>query len=126
MALGALRDRKMLGGEEAGPVDGHLVPWVSPGGKAMQIAATQPDIPWTDLAYALTPNGHTLDYVADAPYMARNRIGVMKQSFVAGLYGLGLALSNYAPPLTDPDADLTQWFAAINAGEPYDQNPLSL
>ena len=41
------------------------------GGKAMQIAAAQPDIPWTDLAYALTPNGHTLDYVTDAPYLAR-------------------------------------------------------
>ena len=118
MALGALRNRKMQ-------PDGSLAPWVSDGGKAMQIAAAQPDIPWTDLAYALTPNGHTLDYVADAPYTLRNRIGIMKQSFVAGLYGLGLALSNYAPPLTDPDADLTQWYAAINAGEPYDQNPLS-
>src|SRR6185503_4795672 len=118
MALGALRNRKML-------PDGSLVAWTSPGGKPMQIAAAQPDIPWTDLGYSLTPNGHTLDYVADAPYLARNRIGVMKQSFVAGLYGLGLALSNYAPPGTDPDADLTQWYASINAGEPYDQNPLS-
>jgi hypothetical protein len=105
--------------------NGSLVAWTSPGDKAMRIAATQPDIPWTDLAYSLTPNGHTLDYVADAPYLARNRIGVMTQSFVAGLYALGLALSNYAPPGTDPDADLTQWYAAINAGEPYDQNPLS-
>ncbi len=118
MALGALKNRQML-------PDGSLVPWVSAGGKAMQIAAAQPDIPWTDLAYALTPNGHTLDYVSDAPYLARNRIGIMKQSFVAGLYGTGLALSNYALPGTDPDADLTVWFAAINAGEPYDTNPIS-
>lgn len=118
MALGALKDRKML-------PDGSLVPWTSTGGSAMRIAAAQPDIPWTDLAYALTPNGHTLDYVADAPYLARGRIGVMKQSFVAGLFGTGLALSNYAPPGTDPDADLFTWFAAINAGEPYDGNPLS-
>jgi predicted acyl esterase len=120
MALGALNDRTMI---EAG--DGTLVPWVSAGGKPMRIAATAPDIPWTDLAYSLQPNGHTLDYVADAPYLARGRIGVMKQSFVAGLYALGQALSNYAPPGSDPDADLTTWFAAINAGEPYDQNPLS-
>jgi predicted acyl esterase len=118
MALGALRNRKMIPDN-----DGTLVPWVSTGGKAMQIAATQPDIPWTDLAYSLTPNGHTLDYVADAPYLARGRIGVMKQSFVAGLYGTGLATSNYAAPGTDPDADLTTWFALINAGEPYDQSP---
>jgi hypothetical protein len=120
MALGALKDRKMI---QAG--DGTLVPWVSDGGKQMRIAATQPDIPWTDLAYSLQPNGHTLDYVADATYMQRGRIGVMKQSFVSGLYATGQATSNYAPAGTDPDADLITWFASINAGEPYDQNPLS-
>jgi hypothetical protein len=49
----------------------------------------------------------------------------MKQSFVSGLYATGQATSNYAPPGTDPDADLTTWFSSINAGEPYDQNPLS-
>ena len=120
MALAALKDRKMI---QAG--DGTLVPWVSDGGKAMRIAAAQPDIAWTDLAYSLQPNGHTLDYVIDAPYMQRSRIGVMKQSFVTGLYATGQAASNYAPAGTDPDADLINWFASINAGEPYDQNPLS-
>ena len=125
MALGALRDRKMIGGEDPNPIDGTLVPWVSGGGKAMQIAATAPDIPWTDLAYALVPNGHTLDYVADAPYLARGRVGVLKQSFVAGLYLTGQATSNYAPPGQDPDADLTTWYAEVNDGEPYDSNPLT-
>ena len=48
MALAALKDRKML---QAG--DGTLVPWLSDGGKQMRIAAAQPDIPWTDLAYSL-------------------------------------------------------------------------
>jgi Acetyl xylan esterase (AXE1) len=120
MALAALKDRKMV---QAG--DGTLVPWVSPDGKAMRIAAAQPDIPWTDLAYSLQPNGHTLDYVVDSPYLKRGRIGVMKQSFVSGLYATGQATSNYAPPGTDPDADLVTWFASINAGEPYDQNPTS-
>ncbi len=79
MALAALKDRKMIQAD-----DGTLVPWVSDGGKPMRIAAAQPDIPWTDLAYSLQPNGHTLDYVADAPYLKRGRIGVMKQSFVVG------------------------------------------
>jgi predicted acyl esterase len=119
-ALGALKDRKMI---QAG--DGTLIPWVSDGGKPMRIAAAQPDIPWTDLAYSLMPNGHTLDYVADAPYLKRGRIGVEKQSWVALLYAAGQALSNYAAPGTDPDADLVTWYAAINAGEPYDTNPLS-
>jgi predicted acyl esterase len=116
MALAALKNRKMM-------PDGSLVPWVSAGGKQLQIAAAQPDIPWTDLANSLMPNGHTLDYVADARYLARDRIGVMKQSFVSGLYATGLATSNYAPLGTDPDADLNAWFALINAGEPYDGNP---
>ena len=116
MALAALKDRVML-------PDGSLVPWRSPGGKEMRTAAAAPEIPWTDLAYSLLPNGRTLDYVADAPY--GSRVGVMKQSFVSGLYAAGLALSNYAPPGTDPDADLTTWFALINAGEPYDGNPLA-
>ena len=120
MALAALKDRKMIPAS-----DGTLIPWVSDGGKPMRIAAAQPDIPWTDLAYSLQPNGHTLDYVVDSPYMQRGRIGVMKQSFVAGLYATGQATSNYAPPGTDPDADLTTWYASINAGEPYDTNPLS-
>lgn len=114
MALAALRDRTML-------PDGTLVPWRSPVGREMRIAAAAPEIPWTDLANSLMPNGRTLDYVADAPY--GNRIGVEKQSFVAGLYGTGLASSNYAAPGTDPQADLTSWFGLINAGEPYDQNP---
>src|SRR5690242_1887866 len=127
MALGALKDRKMLGAHEGSPnANGHLVAWVSAGGKAMRVAAAQPDIPWTDLAYSLQPNGHTLDYVADAPYLERGRIGVMKQSFVTALYAVGQALSNYAAPGTDPDADLVTWFASINAGDPYDSNPLSL
>ena len=99
---------------------------MSDGGKPMRIAAAQPDIPWTDLAYSLQPNGHTLDYVADAPYLQRGRIGVMKQSFVAGpLRDRPGDSATTRRPGTDPDADLITWFASINAGEPYDQNPLS-
>jgi predicted acyl esterase len=121
MALAALKNRKMQ-------PDSALVPWVSDGGKPMQIAAAQPDVPWTDLAYSLQPNGATLDYVQDAPYLgpaSAGRTGVLKQSFVAGLFATGLATSNYALPGTDPDADLISWYALVNAGEPYDGNPLA-
>ncbi|MGN6275214.1 MAG: CocE/NonD family hydrolase [Solirubrobacterales bacterium] len=121
MALATLRNRTML-------PDGSLVPWESPGGKAMEIAAAVPQWPWSDLAYALMPNGTTLDYVAESPYLGPNGnapIGVEKASYVSGLYGLGLAESNYAPPKTDPEADLTDWYSLINAGEPYDANPLA-
>ena len=121
MALAALKDRKMI---QAG--DGTLVPWVSDGGKPMRIAAAQPDIPWTDLAYSLQPNGHTLDYVVDSPVPEarpdRRDEAVVRRRPVRDS---ARRMSNYAPPGTDPDADLTTWYASINAGEPYDQNPLS-
>jgi Acetyl xylan esterase (AXE1)/X-Pro dipeptidyl-peptidase C-terminal non-catalytic domain len=111
MALGALKDRKML-------PDGKLVRWRSPAGKRMRIAAAAPNIPWTDLAYSLVPNGSTLDYLADSPY--RGRIGVEKQSYVNGLYLSGLlAPAFYAPQGSDPSADLTGWLAELEAGEPY-------
>jgi dienelactone hydrolase len=121
MALAALRNRTML-------PDGSLVAWKSPAGTAMELAAAVPQWPWSDLAYALMPNGSSLDYVADSPYRGPDGgapIGVEKASYVSGLYGLGAASSNYAPPGTDPGADLTGWYALINAGEPYDSNPLA-
>lgn len=121
LALAALRDRTML-------PDGSLVPWKSPGGLAMELAAAVPQWPWSDLAYSLMPNGSTLDYLDDSPYRGPDSsapIGVEKASYVTGLYGLGLASSNYAPPGVDPGADLTTWYALINAGEPYDSNPLA-
>jgi predicted acyl esterase len=118
MALGALKDRKMA-------PDGSLAPWTSPLGTPMRIAAATPEIPWTDLASALTPNGTTLDYVADAPYQGRT--GVLKQSWENALYTAGSSFF-YAPTGTDPSADLTSWHTTLNNGEPYDDasgNPLA-
>jgi fermentation-respiration switch protein FrsA (DUF1100 family) len=118
MALATLRNRTML-------QDGTLVPWKSPAkGLAMELAAAVPQWPWTDLAYSLMPNGSTLDYVADSPYKGPGgnaRIGIEKASFVTGLYGTGLAESNYS--LTDKEADLNGWYALINSGEPYESKP---
>jgi hypothetical protein len=115
MALAALRNRVML-------EDESLVAWESPNGTPISLAAAAPEIPWSDLAYSLMPNGRTLDYVADAPYTGR--VGVMKQTFVSGLYASGEATGYYAPPLVDPDADLRTWFTRINSGEPYDGDPV--
>jgi hypothetical protein len=88
----------------------------------MHIAAAAPVIPWTDLAYSLVPNGYTLDYVHDSPY-DKGPIGIEKQSFVSGLFGLGVALSNFSPPGSDPSADVIGWFTRLNGGEPYEGDP---
>src|SRR3954451_15416245 len=55
IALGALRHRTP-------PPDGTLIPWTSPLGKSMTIAATLPEFTWSDFTQALTPNRSTLDY----------------------------------------------------------------
>ena len=114
MILGALHDRVMM-------PDGTLVPWTSPGGLPMSIAAAAPLIPWSDLAQALTPNGRTIDYRAENPY--GSRAGVQKQSWEDTLFALGTS-SYYAPTGADPDADLSGWHARIGQGEPYDGDPL--
>jgi dienelactone hydrolase len=121
LQLAALKDRVML-------PDGSLVPWTSPVGHLpMQIAAATPEIPWSDLAYSLTPNGGTLDYLANSPY--GGRVGVEKESFQTGLYLSGATSGRYcgeAPypsPCTDFGADVTSWKNRLDAGEPYDGDP---
>jgi hypothetical protein len=118
LALATLKDRIMA-------TDGTLQPWTSPGGRAMRIAAGSPVIPWSDLVYSLLPNGRTLDYLLASPTTDLSPIGVSKQSFTAGLYALGQASGYYAPPGFDQQSDITSWFGLINAGEPYDGNPLA-
>jgi dienelactone hydrolase len=122
LALASLKDRVMM-------PSGQLVPWTSPSLHIpMQVAAAVPIVPWSDLVYSLTPNGGTLDYVADSPY--GGRIGIEKQSLVGGLYLSGSGTGKYcgvAPlpsPCPDPEADLTAWKTRLDAGEPFDGDPL--
>jgi hypothetical protein len=116
MALAALKNRTMR-------ENGSLKPWKSEDGTRLSLAAAVPEIPWTDLANSLLPNGRTLDYVEDAPYLGPKGdapIGVMKETFVSGFYASGQVSGLYAPPLVDPDADLQTWYSRITMGEPYD------
>ena len=110
MALAALKNRVML-------PNGRLVPWRSPHGRRMRIAAAAPFIPWTDLSYSLVPNGSTLDYVADAPY--RGRYGVMKQSYVNALYATGCNTPKTFCTTSDLNWNLGAWQRRLNLGEPY-------
>jgi predicted acyl esterase len=117
LQLASLKDRVMM-------PDGSLVPWTSPvDHHPMQIAAATPDIPWSDLAYSLTPNGAKLDYTSDASFTGR--AGIEKLSFQTGLYLSGQLNGAYCgqapyPACTDFQSDITAWKARIDQGEPYD------
>ena len=98
---------------------GEFAPWTSPDGKALSIKAAYPRWPWSDLVDALLPNGRFLDTQIAPAGQSYEPIGVEIQSYVSGLYALGNASGYIAPPGLDPEAELSKWFALINAGEPY-------
>lgn len=112
MSLAALKDRTML-------TDGSLVPWESPVGETpLELAVALPNIPWTDLAYSLAPNGSNIDYIRDASYFGR--FGVMKQSYVTGLYVSGQSAPGYYLPAgQNLSGNINGWFDLLNNGEPY-------
>ena len=100
--------------------NGEFQPWKSPGGKSMQIKAAFPRWPWSDLVDALEPNGRFLDTEVAPVGQSYEPIGVEIQSYTSGLYAEGQASGFIAPAGADPEADLTKWFARVNAGEPVD------
>ena len=99
--------------------DGSLSPWKSAHGTPLHIAAAAPQFGWSDLVYALAPNGRTLDSQVTSPTADLSPFGVEKMSILSGLYTVGTEGAYYAPPGTDPQADVTTWFANTSAGEPY-------
>ena len=121
LQLGSLKDRVEL-------LNGELVPWESPLGKPMKIAATAPEYPWSDIATALQPNGSSMDYVANDPYRGINnefRFGIEKNAWNGTLYGAG-ALIGYYGPEGEPESNLTAWHNFNTKGGPYDGEPLAI
>ena len=109
LMLATLRDKMVL-------PSGKVVPWTSPKGVPMEVAAAAPKIGWSDLSQALTPTGHTLDFRAQNPYGPR--FGVVNQSYLGVLF-FAEAPGFYAPAGKDPEADIYNWKAAFDRGEPY-------
>jgi predicted acyl esterase len=122
LQLGALKNRVQL-------EDDSLVPWTSPNGTPMAIAATAPEYTWSDLQASLQPNGSTLDYAAENPYSGPagdRRFGIQKQLFSTQLYFGGLQAGYYAPINTDPTANITAWKGLNDTGGPYDGHALAI
>ena len=80
-------------------------------------------IPWTDLVYAIAPNGRTLTYAVTPPRRRRDPVGVFKSSFANAIFAAaqfatgpgqpigepfvpGRPMGFLAPPGTDPEADV--------------------
>jgi predicted acyl esterase len=130
LELAALRNRVMQ-------PDGKLVPWKSPKGVPLSLAAAAPVIPWSDLMGAIAPNGRTLTYAQGPPDATYSPVGVFKTSFMNGIaaaaqFGTGPGqpvdqpfvpgrpMGFLAPPGSDPDADVLGWVERADQGEPYD------
>ena len=102
----------------------QLVAWTSPNGVGLRLAAAVPKYPWSDLVHSLVPNGRASDGVILADRNRLHPLGIEKESLVSYLYAAGNAPTGYyAPPGMDPTADLTSWYARLQAGEPYGGDP---
>ena len=127
--LAALRDRVMR-------PDGHLVPWRSPAGTPLRVAAAAPVIPWTDLTYAAAPNGRTRANAVTPRHADVRPVGVEKATFVNGIFAAaqfatgpgqpigepfvpGRPMGFLAPTGLDPEADVAGWVTRTGEGEPY-------
>ena len=123
----ALSQDKVVTSASTDPANPSLVPWVSPLGTPLHLVAAAPMYPWTDLGDALVQNGRAADgaYAGPADGDHHNPVGVDKQTYVAGLFASGGATAQYSAPGTDSTADLSSWFAAFNAGEPYSSSTVA-
>jgi predicted acyl esterase len=100
-----------------------LTPWTSPWRHLpMHLAAAVPKYPWSDLVDSLLPNGRASDGVLLPDGDRLSPVGIDKQSYVSYFYYSGNVPNGYycPQPCLDPSANITAWFARVNAGEPYD------
>ena len=100
--------------------------WMSPGGKAMKLAAAAPRYGWTDLVFSLVPNGvHSFD-AASLPAFdgsdSTNPLGIPKKSINAALYASGQTGVPPGKHTTFPP-EIDDSFQCLNATYPFDMNP---
>ena len=130
LMLAALNGRTML-------PDGRLVPWRSPSGRHLRLAAAAPVIPWSDLITAAAPNGRVAATRITGRRRATSPVGVEKATFVNAIFAAaqtatgpgqpigepfvpGRPMGFLSPPGTDPEADVADWVLTTDMGEPYD------
>ncbi|MDP9342010.1 MAG: hypothetical protein M3Q23_07895 [Actinomycetota bacterium] len=100
------------------------LPWKSPRGRSLQLAAAVPLYGWTDLLDSLAPSGRATDHTSQTADHV-TPLGVPKDSYITGLYAVGRALAQgrYDEDPTDPGNNIDLQYAAVQSGEPYDSKP---
>jgi ABC-2 type transport system ATP-binding protein len=88
--------------------------WQSPKGSPVRIRTVVPIVPWTDLLYALLPNGR--------PRNSIDGLGALKLSYVNGLFGSGIRNTPDRPYANYPPY-LISWNTVLDATEPSDLDP---
>jgi fermentation-respiration switch protein FrsA (DUF1100 family) len=106
--------------------DGSFMPWQSPAGRPLSIAAAWARWAASDLTYALQPNGRFLDFRTPRRNQGIRPGGVMKKSYLDGLYAAGTAGGFYAPQGGSFNADITTWKALSDRGEPARPDALAV
>lgn len=96
------------------------LPWKTPSGATIRLSAAVPKYPWTDLLHSLVPNGRASDDV-DQSASHERPFGVMKESYVTGLYAIGRAggEGRYGGNPAETHSFLDGQYALTQAGEPY-------
>jgi predicted acyl esterase len=100
------------------------LPWRSPHGVRLQLAAAVPKYPWTDLLDSLLVSGRA----TDRPDQSRSHLeplGVPKESYIDGLYATGRAVGQgrYDEDPSHPGTNLDLQYQLVQSGEPYEQKP---
>jgi predicted acyl esterase len=97
------------------------LPWQSPEGVPLQLAAGVPKYGWTDLLDSLAPNGRATPAV-DQPANHESPYGIAKESYIDGLWAVGRAEANgrYDENPADFGTNLDEQLERVQQGEPYD------
>ncbi len=126
--LGYLYDRVRCGavvpaGDVCAGKGDALVGWRSPKGTPLSMRAIYGQWLWSDLIASLLPNGRFLDFDPASATRSTQPLGVFKQSYTNGLFGLaqldGYVVAPQLPGSADAPWDLTTAVAQLSAGEPY-------
>ena len=100
------------------------LPWQSPKGRTLQLAAGVAKYPWTDLLDQLAYNGRA----TDSPDQSRSHvkpIGIAKESYIDGLYATGRSVGEgrYDENPNHPGNNIDMMYGFVQSGEPYESKP---